>query len=70
MMQDIRDALDPVPLAAPSNIHWPFLVACALAAAVAAAVALTAVWMVRRRVQRRRSRVRGAVTTWVRFPNR
>jgi hypothetical protein len=53
MMQDIRDALDPVPLAAPSNIHWPFLVACALAAAVAAAVALMAVWMVRRRVQRR-----------------
>ena len=53
MMQDIRDALDPIPLAAPSNIHWPFVVACALAAAVAAAVVLTAVWMVRRRVQRR-----------------
>ena len=53
MMQDIRDSLDPVPLVAPSNIHWPFLVACALAAAVAAAVVLAAVWMVRRRVQRR-----------------
>jgi hypothetical protein len=53
MMQDIRDALDPIPLAAPSNIHWPFVAACALAAAVAAAVVLTAVWMVRRRVQRR-----------------
>jgi hypothetical protein len=53
MMQDIRDSLDPVPLAAPSNIHWPFLIACALAAAVAVAVVLAAVWMVRRRVQRR-----------------
>jgi hypothetical protein len=53
MMQDIRDSLDPVPLAEPLNIHWPFLVGCALAAAVAAAVLLAAVWMVRRRVQRR-----------------
>jgi hypothetical protein len=51
MMQDIRDALDPMPLAAPSNIHWPFLIACALAAAIAAAIALAAVRMVRRRVQ-------------------
>jgi hypothetical protein len=53
MMQDIRDALDPIPLAAPSNIHWPFLVACAMAAALAATIALAAVRMVRRRVQRR-----------------
>ena len=52
-MQDIRDALDPIPLATPSNIHWPFLVACALAATVAAAVVLAAVWLVRRRIQRR-----------------
>jgi hypothetical protein len=53
MMQDIRDALDPVPLAAPSDIHWPFLVACALAAAVVVAVALAAVRMVRGRAQRK-----------------
>jgi hypothetical protein len=53
MMQDIRDSLDPLPLAAPSNVHWPFLIACALVVVVAAAVVLAAVWMVRRRVQRR-----------------
>jgi hypothetical protein len=53
MMQDIRDALDPVPLAEPSNIHWPFLIACALAAAVTAAVVFAVVLMARRRVQRR-----------------
>ncbi len=53
MMQDIRDALDPMPLAAPSNIHWPFLVACALAAAVAAGIVLAAVWIVCRRIRRR-----------------
>ena len=53
MMQDIRDALDPLPLTEPSNIHWPFLAACALVAALAAAAVFAAVWMVRRRVQRR-----------------
>jgi hypothetical protein len=53
MMQDIRDSLDPVTLTEPSNIHWPFLIVCALAAVVAAAVVLAAVWMVRRHHQRR-----------------
>jgi len=49
-MQDIRDALEPIPLAPPSPIPWLFLAACA---AAAAAVITVVVWMVRSRVRRR-----------------
>jgi hypothetical protein len=49
MMQDIRDALDPIPLAPPSHIPWLFLAVCAVAA-VAAIGAV--VWIVRSRVHR------------------
>jgi hypothetical protein len=49
-MQDIRDALDPIPLAAPSHIPWLLLAVCAVAA-VAAVRAIG--WIVRNRVRRR-----------------
>lgn len=48
-MQDIHDALDPIPLAAPSPIPWVFLVLAALAAA---AMIRLIVWAVRNRPRR------------------
>jgi hypothetical protein len=49
-MQDIRDALDPVPLAAPSHIPWLPLALCVI---VAVALIRMIVWIVRSRVRRR-----------------
>jgi hypothetical protein len=50
MMQDIRDALDPIPLAPPSHIPWLFLAVCAVAAAAAIRAVVR---IVRSRVRRR-----------------
>lgn len=49
-MQDIRDALEPIPLAPPSHIPWLFLAVCAV---VAVAVLRGIVWVVHNRVRRR-----------------
>jgi hypothetical protein len=49
-MQDIRDALDPVPLGQPSHIPWLFLAFCAI---VAVAAVSAIVWIVRSRIRRK-----------------
>lgn len=49
-MQDIRDALDPVPLAAPPHIPWLLLAFCAVVAVV---VVRAIVGIVRSRIRRR-----------------
>lgn len=50
MMQDIRDSLDPIPLAPPAHIPWIFLAVCAVAAVAAIR---TVVWIVRSRIRLR-----------------
>jgi hypothetical protein len=49
MMQDIRDALEPIPLAPPAGIPWIPIVAGVLAAAL---VVLGAIWIASLRVRR------------------